>query len=134
MILTVHRVPCEICHTGPARVSDYFIYKNIEQKVNSNWNLEVSFRGRPWMGQIIHLEKYNLRLVMLKKNVKTNDEACIVMRMDNHQVFQWEWDPNTINDTTNKFTKFPQPWNDVINLMHISNALKSSVMDSLSIT
>lgn len=133
-LTTVHRIPCEICYTGNARVSDYFIYKNTEQKVDCNWNLEVSFRGRPWMGQIIHLEKHNLRLAMLKKNVKTIDKECIIMAIDNHQIFQWAWDPDASHDSMNKFTECPHPWNDAISLMHMSSALKSSVIDSLSTT
>merc|ERR1711907_61978 len=84
---TLHRLPWEVCHDGPAKVSTFFMPEPME---NSEGVLRASFWGRGLRGQEVKLPAGYAGVVMEQRD--DGDEKTFVPKHHFDQLTYWNHD------------------------------------------
>lgn len=124
---TVHHVPCEIQHTGAAKISEYFAWT---EKEGSIWSLEASFRGRPWKGCNItrFLESSGMQVQVM--NLEDKDTGPKLLANAPGEVILWAWDPEEPSSISSLLDAH-QPWGNCMTLLKIATELNDAVLSSI---
>lgn len=96
--VTLHRLPCNVKYSGPARVSDYF-EPNILTGSKDN-KRTASFRGRPLHGNQVEVPpKYKASLLTKQES---GDDLKFRRGQDCDKVIVWELDREPKQSPFNK--------------------------------